>query len=256
MIHPRISALLESLNREAPPFPPTILYNEGWLLRLIVSWFSNQPFSNFPLAFTPNAQWFSEALLPSAFQARFRGDSLAESRTQLDGVVGHIIVGTKGRTDLCIQPKATQFIALEAKMFSSLSSGTTNMKFFDQAARNIACIAELLRRSKLPATQLAQLGFYVLAPNTQISNGVFDNQIKKDSIQQKVEQRVKVYSGSKDQWFSDWFMPTLQQIDLKAISWESIIKEIAKRDAIEGQQLEDFFDCCVRFNRPIKPANK
>ena len=32
--------LLPKIEHEIPKFPPTILYNEGWLLRLIIDWFS------------------------------------------------------------------------------------------------------------------------------------------------------------------------------------------------------------------------
>ena len=44
-------------------------------------------------------------------------------------------------------PDARQFVLLEAKLFNRLSSGVKNAPFFDQAARSVACMAEVLRRA-------------------------------------------------------------------------------------------------------------
>ena len=51
----------------------------------------------YPLSPLPEARWFSEAWLASAFLPRFRGDRLAESRTHADAVVGHFTIGNPGR---------------------------------------------------------------------------------------------------------------------------------------------------------------
>ena len=79
--------------------PPTDLYNEGWLLRIILDWFSRQKPSSHELSFSQGCIWFSEALLPSQFLARFRGDPLSESWTHADGIIGHIRIGRDGKAD-------------------------------------------------------------------------------------------------------------------------------------------------------------
>ena len=152
MLFDRISILLESCSTENPCFPPTTLYNEGWLLRLVLDWFSTHDIGNHPLNFEKKARWFSEALLPSAFLARRRGDPLAESWTHADGVVGHFVIGAQGKTDLSLLPRATQLLVVEAKMFSELSSGVTKARYFDQAARTVACIAEVFHRANMNPT--------------------------------------------------------------------------------------------------------
>ncbi len=63
------------------------------------------------------------------------------------------------------------FVVLEAKMFGNLSAGVKNASYFNQAARNVACIAELLKRPGRPVTEFKALGFYVLAPASQIRQG-------------------------------------------------------------------------------------
>ena len=57
-------------------------------------------------------------------------------------------------------------------MFSALSSGVKNAPFFNQAARNVACMAEVLRRAGRSPDQFTSLGFYVLAPRVAIDAGV------------------------------------------------------------------------------------
>jgi hypothetical protein len=244
----RVYSLLESCTTDLPLFPPTLLYNEGWLLRLILDWFSNQQIPAHPLNFSPTASWFSEALLPSAFLARKRDDSLAESRTHADGVIGHFAVGQTGKADLVLQPKATQLVVLEAKISSGLSSKTKNIHYFDQAARNVACIAEVLNRAKRNPADLDRLGFCVLAPHAKIASGVFSSQLDRVAIVQKVEHRVRDYAGDKDQWYADWFLPALERIDVRALSWEEIMATIGERDPSTAGSLEEFYGKCLKFN--------
>lgn len=68
--------------------PPTELFNEGWMLRLVLDWMSRHPGTPHPLSFCPGASWYSEALLPSRFLPRFRRDTRAEGYTHADGLVG------------------------------------------------------------------------------------------------------------------------------------------------------------------------
>ena len=46
------------------------------------------------------------------------------------------------------------------------------------------------------------VGFYVLAPKVQIEQGIFSEQLSKESIQSKVRQRVEAYEGARDEWFN------------------------------------------------------
>ena len=49
---------------------------------------------------------------------------------------------------LCLPPRSGS--RLKAKLFSSLSPGVQNATYFDQAARSVACIAEVLSRASGP----------------------------------------------------------------------------------------------------------
>lgn len=252
MVLDRINHMLQMASDGRAPFPPTVLFNENWLLRIVLDWFSEQPGADHPLGFLPGATCFSEALLPSAFLPRYKGDPLAESWTHGDGVVGHFRIGIGGKGDLSLVPDAKQLVVLEGKIFSPLSSGTKNAPGFDQAARNVACIAEVLRRTGKPLQEMERLGFYVVAPESRIEAGVFGQRVTRASIRQKVERRVARYEGERDEWLSDWFAPTLDRIRIGCLSWESILVYIEQHNPRAGRATAGFYEACLQFNRATK----
>ena len=90
--------------------PPSEVYNEGWMLRLILDWFSRQPPADHRLSFEKGARWYSEILLPSQFLPGFQADPLAESHTHADGVIGHFAIGRSGKGDIDLAADAKQFV--------------------------------------------------------------------------------------------------------------------------------------------------
>ena len=248
MVLEGIHKLIDAVEIEPAIFPPTLLYNEGWLLRLILDCYSRNNLSDHPLLFQPNATWFSEALLPSPFKPRYRGDLRSESRTHADGIVGQISVGGSAKSDARLLNDATQIVVIEAKIFSPLSGGTRNAPSFDQAARNVGCITELLSRANLPISKMTSLAFFVVAPDVQIKSGIFTQKLDKQEIKTKVQNRAEVFAPELDGWINDWFFPTLEAIRIEALSWESIIGDIAATDPETFQSLQAFYDRCLRFN--------
>jgi hypothetical protein len=243
-----IQRMLRAASGGRPLFPPTLLYNEGWLLRLVLDWFSRHDVQGHPLSFGAGARWFSEALLPSAFLARHRGDRLAESWTHADGVVGHFLIGEGGKADLRLAPEAGQLPMLEAKLFGGLSPGVAHAGYYDQAARTVACMSEVLRRAGRHPSTMTGLGFYVLAPASQIERGFFARAMAKESLLEKVRQTSRGLRGAKDQWFERWFRPTWEMIDIGCLSWEEIIAVIQEKEPSAGAAIAHFYEYCLRFN--------
>lgn len=186
---------------------------------------------------------------------RKRGDKFAELWTHADGVIGHFKIGKIGRGDLSLLPNALHFVVVEAKIFSGLSKGTTNANYYHQAARYVACIAETIKRSHLSPASFSFLGFYLIAPDSQIKKRVFDSKMNRDSIYEPVKQRVDDYNEPKDSWFLNWFVPTIENINLKILSWENIIQYIMERDKESGNELKVFYEQCLQFNKS-KMINK
>lgn len=256
----RISDMLDrcSGQNETRTFPPTLLYNEGWMLRLILDWFAQagDRMESHPLGIPNGCKWYSEALLPSQFKPRKRGDGVGESHTHADGVIGHFKIGGSGRGDLRLLPKATHFVILEAKMYSPLSSGTKNAPEYNQVARNVACMANVLSLlpDKTPADMI-RMGFFILAPKSKISENKFAKALSLSSLRSAVAQRVIQYTKHPEHakiqvWFNQWFEPTVTKLgeSLRPISWESIIADIRREDEETGKALDEFYGQCKQDN--------
>lgn len=229
--------------------PPTMLFNEGWLLRLVLDWFA-QPTNqtlNHPLAIPSGTRWYSEALLPT----RFANKPRAERHTHADGVIGHFTIGGTGEGDLPLAQDATHFVVIEAKLHSKLDPNVTNKPGYNQAARTVACMAEILFRSKRKSfDSFDKLGFYVIAPDTQIKKEVtFNDFLKNTDIEAKVKERVQDYKeNSKNEWLRDWFIPMLNIIDLKLLTWEDVLIFIQQNDDKKGKILWTYYELCKHYN--------
>jgi hypothetical protein len=245
-----IHKLIDSVESEPANFPPTLIYNEGWLLRLVLDWYSRNKFSDNPLLFQPGATWFSEGLLPTPFRPRYRGDTRAEARTHADGILGHFTVGGNFKADAKLLPDATQLIVVEAKIYSPLSVGTRNAPNFGQAARNVACITELLYRANRPPSLMTSLAFFVVAPDAQIKTGIFTQKLNSDAISKAVQARARFFSNELGNWVDKWFFPTLGKINIEALSWESLIGDIQAIDPQTYSSISEFYDRCLVHNSP------
>ena len=232
-------------------FPATILYEEGWMLRLVVNWFATHRGADHTLAFDDDCIWYSEARLASPFLPRYRGDRHGESHTQADAVIGHIKIGEHGnKAELSLQNGAKVFKVIEAKMFSGLSKGVTNARDYNQAARTVACMAELMRQSSCDPTQM-DLAFYVLAPCEQINNHTFDEFMNLEDIERVVRKRCQDHDEPKKiDWFDESFRPVWEHIKVRCLSWEEILATI--RASNDDPGLSAFYEECLKFNRPAK----
>jgi hypothetical protein len=253
---PALSNVLDffrSLDSEERHGPATLLYNESWMLRLVLSAEARR-IRCLPEPFEPDARWFSEARLYTPFAARSRGDSLAETATHADGVIGHFEIGRESRAGLHLTPNATQFVVVEAKMFSPLSAGTKRAVGYDQAARNVACLAWTVQKANRPVQSFRSLAFWVLAPETQIAQDLLPC-VHRDSVQRKIEERLAQYEEEWQErvlepWSRNWLRPLLDRLQLKCVSWEQVISSVERGDPAFGAALREFYLRCVRFNSP------
>lgn len=245
MLEP-ISRILGRCGSADSVLPPTELFNEGWMLRLVLDWFDRNRQVEHPLSFRADARWYSEALLPSRFLPQTRGDSRAESFTHADGIIGHFDIASGERGDASLLPGAKQFVITEAKLGSGLSAGTKNAPAYDQAARNVACMAYMLGIKSIDPSTVDRLAFYVVAPEEQIKSGVFADLVSKASIERKVRERINSYEGAHDAWFQVTFLSTLGRIELGILSWEGVLSALPKTK--ETELMSEFYAQCLRFN--------
>lgn len=252
----QIVDMLRKAGTKFAVFPSTVLYNEGWLLRLVLS-AQADGIRCLPFPFMSGSRWFSEAQLGSAFRANSRADRLGETRTHVDGVVGHFKITATTKTGLDLMDNAKQFVVLEAKMFSPLSKGTRNADSYDQATRIVACMAETLQDHG-KVSDLESVGFFVLAPSSQIEQGIFDEQMNRNNIAKKVEDRIETHIangkkyGELRVWFQDVFNPLLGRLDLQTVPWESVIDKIAEHNIEQGNSTRLFYDRCLEYNYSVR----
>ena len=253
--------MLKTAGTDVAVFPPTLLYNEGWMLRIVLS-IQSKGIKCLPFPILPGAKWFSEAQMGSPFLPRYRGDPLAESLTHVDGVIGHFIIRSGTKTGLVLTTNSKQFVVIEAKMFSLLTRGIKNAHFYDQATRTVACISWTIEQSNRSVKDFESLAFYIITPHEQIRKGLFSEQMSKSSIREKMEWRIETYSIDDEtytklrMWQNDFFNPLLTRIDLCCISWESAIEAIKAANSTHGPVIRDFYNRCLKFNRRARTRKK
>jgi hypothetical protein len=179
---------------------------------------------------------------------------LAEAWTRADGIVGRFefVGGTKA--GIRLSPDARQLVVIEAKIFSPLSPGTKNAPEYDQASRTIACMATLLWDCGKPIESYEWLGFYLLAPEEQITAGVFEEMLDKRKIAKKVRARIVAYRSDPmydelRRWSGAAFLPLLNRMEVQVLPWEDVIKKIEEADPSLGIGVRRFYDSCLLHNR-------
>lgn len=255
MIEELVQEMFAGVNTQNRKFPQTEVYNETWMLRLLLSWQSLRNDRRDVLPFDNCESWFSEANLPSPFSARSKGDKRSEQWTHSDCVIGDFEIRKDTKAGIKIIPEARHLYVIEAKIFSRLSRGVTNAPYYNQAARTVACMAELLHCGHVFPGSMTSLGFYVFAPEEQIERGVFRDQLDYKKMRRVVKQRYDNYNDTKDKWYESWFLPTLEQICIEAISWESIIKGIGQVDREFFGEIREYYKKCIHYNRPRRASD-
>jgi len=252
-------ALADSEERRL--FPSTDLYSEGWMLRLVLD-AAFRGSGKLPFPILNGARWYSEARLASPFMRRAGSASshLAEGFTHADGVVGHFTFRNDTEAGLELLAGAEQLAVIEAKMFSKLARGTTRASEYDQAARNVACMAWVLDRSGRAPEDLKSVAFHVWAPREQLEHEpTFRSYVDKESIIEKVERRVAEYKCDPDRheelrhWLDRSFRPLMRQVEIQALAWEDVIAGIG---GPETETIAAFYDRCLQHNRPVARQSK
>lgn len=237
-----ISAILSRCSTDDTNICPTILYNEGWMIRLLVEVSINAQLKLPDVDFGSIRHWYSEGLLSSPFLARSRQDNLAEGYTHADMALGDFCVDSANRGDIKIKGTTGIFGVIEAKMGSQLSAGTKNALEYDQASRNLACIAFNALSTE------HNIFFGVVAPRTKIKEYGIEKQVSVSRMVEKIAQRFDMYDiDSKVHTLKERVLNRARRCTCFVISYESWIDALVNHDA--HADLEEFKSQCYRFNR-------
>ncbi len=60
--------------------------------------------------------------------------------------------------------------------------------------------------------------------------------------QERIRKAIfQAYEGEKDRWLEDWFLPVLEHIHIRCLSWESISEYSGSVDTAYSIGLQDFY---------------
>ena len=245
---------IDSEKNEIGNLFPTELYNETWMLRLVLYWFNKdenkeKSFPGIPISIKTNSSWLSEGSLAPKFKG--------ETHTKADGVYGNIKVGVNGYSNVTLAPGCKQFVVTESKMFSKYSSGTKNYSGYNQAARNIVCMCNIAAHEM---HNIDDIAFFTLLPQSQLDKKketftVFTN---KEHINKTVEDRIEKYKDDSqyeklDTWHKSIFTPFLNKMEIKLITWEDVIRTICSNELESepdyGRLLNEYYEKCLIHNQ-------
>lgn len=266
MIPERLFQILRSAEKsDSSYFPPTEVFNEGWMLRLVLDAIKEFEIKN-EFQLLPNSRWYSEARLDSCFQPFSRPDLLAEGPTHADAVIGDFEFRPETKAGLRLRPSTRQFIVIEAKMFSNLSVGTKNVPTYNQAARNVACMATTIAQSGMRVENIEAVGFFVIAPHPerrQNRKTNLEGYMRSEAIRGAVDQRIALYEREKRpeaaklrDWEKAYFDPLIDRLAskqcLKVLCWDDALSTISRANPSRGEELIKFYQRCLSFE-PVAP---
>jgi hypothetical protein len=120
-------------------------------------------------------------------------------------------------------------------------------------------MAEVLWRAKRAPSELESIGFFVLAPSSQVGPVVLPALLEKRSLRAVVEARVQMYEGEREfeakrSWFEQAFLPLLDAIDVRAITWEQVLAWIRERRPDAPPDVASFYARCLEYNGIGQPG--
>jgi len=213
---------------------PTIIYNEGWIVRLLVieSMLEKISIKNIEFGKLANKKWSSEALIASPFVATKKN---REGYTHADIILGDFDVNYNERGEVVLTDMPEILGIIEAKMGSNLSKGTTNATDYNQASRNVCCLAHTTQNSD------CHTFFIIAAPQSTIDNYNFEEQIKQISGQ--INERFELSEIP----YSKEIEKKVGECEVSIISYEDWINELKNNEVKEV--LIDFYNQCKKWNK-------
>jgi len=235
------------VNRDTPKylFPETLIFNEGWLLRLVLKeWLARSESSGFSfLPFPEGVTAYSEGQLYTPFRARFRGDKLAEAHTHVDGIVGDFtVIDTK--SGIVLKSDFRYIAAFEAKLYAPIDRGVTNAPWYDQVSRAAACLINSILLARPRGSYVGHLVVLYAADNHRIEPNLYT----KDYVERQITRRVDGFlkSGEPSEAVAGfergWREVLHHNLQIHFHPWDEALEYIGSRD------LQGFYIDCKRAN--------
>ena len=235
---------IKALNSLTERINPTIIYNEGWMIRLMVieSMIEKLKIKGIDFGLLANKNWSSETLIASPF---IKAKENREGYTHADIIIGDFNVSYTERGEVVLDDFSEILGIIEAKMRSNLSQGTSNAKSnYNQASRNVCCLSHVTRKNPT-----CKLFFMVVAPEMIISKHEIEKQVERENILKQISER---FQHSKETYISE-IQCQVEKCEIIVISYEEWIDEL--RDNEVKILLNKFYNECLKHNK-IETTNR
>jgi hypothetical protein len=148
---------------------------------------------------------------------------------------------------------------------TELVAGTKNAPTYNQAARNVACMAQAIAQSGRRLDDFTSLAFFVVAPTRArrppSRNGI-EQFLEPNSIKSAVRDRIAAYeTGNRTEatdlkaWEQHWFLPLVDRLAdtgaLRLLAWEDCIEAVTSAQPGAGADLSAFYDRCLALARAV-----
>jgi len=235
-----LDEIIKSIETSNPNVNPTEIYNEGWMTRLLVLYSIQDNLKIGSIDFSSISNWSSEALISSPF---IRAQKYREGYTHADIAIGDFVVDYSKKGDIKILNNAKLFGIIEAKMASNLSQKTTYASDYNQASRNLVCIA-----SNTIDKSFCKTFFYVVVPESKINTHKIKQQIELQFLLNQIEKRFSLHS-EENEIMNDKYniIKKITDCDIQVISYEFWISTI--KDSNTQKILHNFYQKAKKWNR-------
>lgn len=248
-----ITQILDGVYERKPShFPSSELFSEGWMLRLVLDWYSKDvnraTTEKHTLHFCENSRWFSEAGLRSP---------LKDDCAQADGVIGDFEIRDGTKSGIRVQPDAAQFVVVEAKMGSKLAKRTKDHREYDQVTRSILCACfEAANGGVLPGALPAGIRVIVVGPDELFSKDDNAQRLKQEgdaSFLRRADEKLAKGPWSKgaDRHLVGAYLDRVKAV---AVSWKEVIDEISCVQPAIADRFTKFYESCCVANRLFPQA--
>ncbi|MDR2621180.1 MAG: hypothetical protein LBC48_01200 [Dysgonamonadaceae bacterium] len=235
---------IESLKVLSEGINPTIIYNEGWMVRLLVMQSIEQGICIGDINFGEfkEGKYTSEALIESPFMGpELKKEHQNETNTHMDIVIGDFKIDYEESTGIEVDDNAKILGIIEAKMGSDLSQKITNADDYNQVSRSICCLAY-----KVPAG--CKTFVIVVAPQSTLKRYKIDenDQLNPTKIRTQIDKRLEATKKGNIKNIDD-FNRIINHCRVLAISFEDWIDKVT--DSSIKTKLQEFYDACKKWNR-------
>ena len=250
------------------PIASSEVYNETWMLRMTLAFLHDysDDFKCVNKETTKVLQsmrelvkrrWISEGGLHPVFER--------EGPTWTDAIIGDVVAGKeiggkKHKRDVDIKMQGDDYAGIaviEAKIGSAPDKGVRHSKYYDQVARNIACLAQLVMKQE-PQLLENKCSFILLGPQDECKSWKGSENYKQlitgswNIIKSQMpDRKAKVDDMSEDGMFRKIVAKIVAHSDV--ISWRTMIEAMKPENG--NDELNHFYSELNRFHTDVIKEN-